>query len=147
MEKKEINTIILHCSDSEFGDVEEIDAWHRARGWAGIGYHFVITNGRLKSDQAYAQYNDGLVQAGRAITRVGAHCKGHNTGSIGICLVGEHGFTGRQLYKALPELLGKLMLEFDISPDRVYGHCEFDRGKTCPNIPPEIIRKIAEYAV
>lgn len=142
-----INTVILHCSDSDFGDVDEIDKWHRARGWSGIGYHFVITNGRLKTGQSYSAFNDGLIQAGRDINKIGAHCKGHNTGSVGVCLIGRHNFTARQLYSSLPELLGKLMFEHDISVDRVFGHCEFSRAKTCPNITREIIRKIAEYSV
>jgi hypothetical protein len=34
-----IKQIIIHCSDSEFGNVIQIDRWHRERGWKGIGYH------------------------------------------------------------------------------------------------------------
>jgi hypothetical protein len=147
MGKREVDSIIIHCSDSEFGCVDVIDLWHRQRGWNGIGYHFVITNGRLTSDQGYSGFNDGLIQTGRYINLVGAHCKGFNKRSIGICLIGKHGFTAKQLYQALPELLGKLMLEYDISIEQVRGHCEFSKAKTCPNISPDIIRKIAEYSV
>ncbi len=147
MKKREIKSVILHCSDSDFGDVDEIDEWHRLRGWNGIGYHFVITNGRLKSRAEYTQYNDGIIQTGRNLDYPGAHCIGQNAESIGICLIGRHTFTARQLYQALPELLSKLMFEHDISIDNVFGHCEFSREKTCPNIPKEIIRKIAEYSV
>jgi N-acetyl-anhydromuramyl-L-alanine amidase AmpD len=147
MEKKCIKSIILHCSDSEFGNVDIIDQWHRQRGWNGIGYHFVITNGVLKSGEKYTPFHDGLIQAGRDINKTGAHCKGHNTGSIGICLIGKHAFTAKQLYKALPELLRVLMFDHAIGLDQVYGHFEFSRQKTCPNISKEIIRKIAEYSV
>jgi N-acetylmuramoyl-L-alanine amidase len=45
------------------------------RGWSDIGYHFLI-------------YLDGSLHEGRPIERVGAHCKGHNEGSIGIAYVG-----------------------------------------------------------
>ena len=48
---------------------------HRQRGFAGIGYHFVI-------------YLDGSIHDGRDISKIGAHTTGHNTGSIGICYVG-----------------------------------------------------------
>lgn len=147
MKKKCINSIMLHCSDSEFGDANLIDQWHRERGWSGCGYHFVITNGVLKSGEKYLPFNDGLIQVGRDINKTGAHCKGHNTGSIGICLIGRHGFTAKQLYEALPELLRMLMFDHEISLDQVHGHFEFSRQKSCPNISKEIIRKIAEYSV
>lgn len=147
MENRKINSIILHCSDSAFGDVDLIDQWHRERGWNGVGYHYVITNGVLKSRDKYSPFNDGLVQAGRDISIPGAHCKGQNKDSIGICLIGRHTFTARQLYVALPELLRMLMLQHEIGIDHVYGHCEFSHSKTCPNISQGIISKIAEYSV
>ena len=74
-----ISHIVLHYSatydDQDIG-AAEIDRMHRARGWSGIGYHYVI---RL----------DGTIEPGRQPeTRVGAHVGGHNTGKIGICCVG-----------------------------------------------------------
>jgi len=147
MEERKIDSIIIHCSDSDFGDRDLIDRWHRERGWNGIGYHFVITNGVLESKKPYVAFNDGIVQIGRDINVIGAHCKGYNHHSIGICLIGRHAFTAKQLFEALPELLRHLMLQHDISIDRVFGHFEFSREKTCPNISKEIIRKIAEYSV
>ena len=56
----------------------DIDRWHKARGWTGIGYHYVITR-------------DGKLHTGRSLDKIGAHVAGHNTGSIGICLVGGLG--------------------------------------------------------
>lgn len=147
MEQRKINSIILHCSDSEFGNVDLIDQWHRQRGWNGIGYHYVITNGVLKSGDKYTSFHDGLVQTGRDINTIGAHCKGYNKDSIGICLIGKHTFTAKQLYGALPELLNNLMFNHRLCLDQVHGHFEFSRAKTCPNISREIIRKIAEYSV
>ena len=142
--KRKIKSIILHCSDSEFGSVRIIDHWHRQRGWNGIGYHYVITNGVLESGEKYRTYNDGLIQEGRDIDKTGAHCKGKNTGSIGICLIGKHTFTAKQLYESLPGLLRGLMAINLLSVDQIYGHFEFSDYKTCPNISREIIRKIAE---
>ena len=49
LQMREIKKIIIHCSDSEFGDAALIDKWHKERGWTGIGYHYVILNGCRKA--------------------------------------------------------------------------------------------------
>ena len=75
---RNINKIIVHCSASPEGknfSVSEIRRWHLQRGFADIGYHFVI-------------YLDGSVHVGRPLHKSGAHCKGQNKNSIGICYVG-----------------------------------------------------------
>jgi len=54
--------------------VDEIDGWHKARGWAGIGYHRVFMP-------------SGSMGVGRSISRIGAGCKGRNRGVIHLCLV------------------------------------------------------------
>ena len=74
---RKISKISVHCSATAEGKdftVEDIDRWHRQRGLNGIGYHFVI-------------YRDGSIHAGRSKRQIGAHCKGHNTISIGICYI------------------------------------------------------------
>ena len=76
--KRKIDLVVLHCSATPDGrDVSAADIrrWHLERGFADIGYHFVV---RL----------DGTVEVGRAIGRTGAHCKGYNRHSIGICYIG-----------------------------------------------------------
>lgn len=73
-----IDEIIIHCTATEDGvsyTASDIDRWHKANGWQGIGYHFVVLL-------------DGTVEAGRSVAAVGAHCKGHNQRSIGVCYVG-----------------------------------------------------------
>lgn len=73
-----INEIIVHCTATPAGrdvTVAEIDAWHRARGFRCIGYHYVVN---LAGD----------VLAGRPVGEVGAHCLGHNARSIGVVYVG-----------------------------------------------------------
>ena len=76
---REINKIIVHCSATREGenfDVAEIRKWHvEGRGWSDIGYHFYI--------DLY-----GEIHKGRDIAKIGAHCKGHNRNSIGICYCG-----------------------------------------------------------
>jgi N-acetyl-anhydromuramyl-L-alanine amidase AmpD len=132
---RNIDKIIVHCSDSEFGDAAVIDRWHRERGWKGIGYHYVILNGEREKGKYRAEDN-GLIEAGRPVDEVGAHCKGHNDGSIGICLIGRRLFTAEQLCVSLPALLNDLRGRFDIRS--VYGHCQLDRGKTCPNFDVDV---------
>ena len=75
---REINKIIIHCSatrEEENFEVAEIRKWHLARGFNDIGYHFYI--------DLY-----GEIHKGRDIDKIGAHCKGHNRNSIGICYCG-----------------------------------------------------------
>ena len=75
---REINKIIVHCSATrEFQDVktEEIRRWHMDKGWSDVGYHYLIEL-------------DGSINKGRPVERIGAHCKGHNNDSIGVCYIG-----------------------------------------------------------
>ena len=75
---REVNKIIVHCSATREGEnfeVAEIRKWHLARGFNDIGYHFYI--------DLY-----GEIHKGRDINKIGAHCKGHNRNSIGICYCG-----------------------------------------------------------
>jgi N-acetylmuramoyl-L-alanine amidase len=77
---RKINEIIVHCTATPEGrhvTVADVDNWHRARTFNGIGYHYLI-------------YLDGSIHQGRPIERIGAHCKqgGHNRYSIGVCYVG-----------------------------------------------------------
>jgi len=74
-----IKKIIVHCSatprNKDFS-AEDIRDWHvKGNGWDDIGYHFVI---RL----------DGSIEYGRMVDKSGAHVKGHNRDSIGICYIG-----------------------------------------------------------
>lgn len=75
---RRIDEIIVHCSATREGSdfhAHDIDRWHRLSGYEKIGYHFVVTI-------------DGSVEAGRREEEVGAHCKGWNANSIGVCYVG-----------------------------------------------------------
>ncbi len=134
---REIKKIILHCTDSKWGDVKAIDAWHRQRGWDGIGYHYVILNtyptyASIKEKEPVPE-NDGLIVEGRPLWKIGAHCRGHNYDSVGIALVGVDTFSKAQLYSAA-KLVKLMMKQFGIGIDNVYGHYEFNSYKSCPNI-------------
>lgn len=123
-----VRYIAVHCAatppDRDIGR-KEIDAWHRKRGWSGIGYHFVIRR-------------NGEIEEGRPVNQVGAHVKGYNHCSLGVCLVGginklgkaEANYTDAQAV-ALKALLTKLAEQF---PDAiVQGHRDFPhQNKACP---------------
>ena len=140
---RQIREAIVHCSASTFGSAAVIDEWHKERGWSGIGYHFVICNGSLTKGE-YDPELDGLVQYGRGIERAGAHAKGHNSHSIGICLIGVRSFTGKQLL-ALKQLLLQLMERYCLTPDDIHCHYEYNHSKTCPNLDVDLVQDLVRY--
>lgn len=86
---RKIKEIIIHCSATREGrdyTVADIDRWHRERGFFCIGYHFVI-------------YRDGSIHVGRSVEEVGAHCKGHNTVSIGVLFINDSMAQSERLIK------------------------------------------------
>lgn len=75
---RKVNKIVVHSSASPEGredTVEDVTRWHLARGFKDIGYHYIIEL-------------DGIVFQGRPLSKQGAHVKGHNTDTIGICYIG-----------------------------------------------------------
>lgn len=135
-----VKEVIIHCSatplswmkDSRTSQkVAEIALWHtRDNGWKAIGYHWLIDR-------------DGTVAKGRAETVVGAHVAGHNSGTIGICLIGgggsketdlfAHNYTSAQR-EALLKLIGQIKGRTPIQ--KITGHNQY-AAKACPgfNVP------------
>lgn len=126
-----VKYLAIHCSaTSPAADIglEEIDRWHRNRGFLKIGYHYVIRR-------------DGTLEFGRPLDEVGAHTEGFNSESIGICLVGgvdssklqkpEDNFTDDQKESLRMLLLGLKKL----FPNAVVqGHRDFPNvAKACPS--------------
>ncbi len=147
---RRIDEIILHCSGSEFGNAQLIDVWHREKGFKSIGYHFVVLNPYLTAEdyrlgRPKFQY-DGVVQDGRPLEQVGAHCEGHNDNSVGICLIGKRIFTSAQ-FVALVNLLAKLHRRFPSL--RLLGHYEAQSPtsskKSCPNLDMDFIRTLVNF--
>jgi N-acetylmuramoyl-L-alanine amidase len=143
-----LKNIFVHCSSSPWGEVMVFDEWHKKRGWSGVGYHYIILNGRPFADVDYWEFLDGQIEAGRRLDddpifedgEIGAHVAGRNSSSIGVCLVGKKEFTDKQLEKA-KSLLLTLVAHFDLTIDDVLGHYEDpNTNKTCPNLPMEYFR-------
>jgi len=137
---REIRRLIVHHSASSFGDADLIDQWHKERGWQGIGYHYVILNGCRTSSLKYRQDDDGLVEYGLPEAQEGAHVKGHNADSLGICLIG--GRITRWQYCALIWLLRQLNGRYAVGIDGVLGHGELDpiNKAACPGFDMELLR-------
>ena len=125
-----IDEIIIHCSGTDSAiDVtaQNIHNYHKSIGFIGIGYHFYIRK-------------DGTIEGGRPIETSGAHCKGHNKNSIGICYEGGQITMNDQVYikdtrtvaqiQALYNLVRTLL---HIFPDikRISGHHDYS-AKPCP---------------
>lgn len=123
---RDIKKIIVHCSATKEGKAftaNDITRWHKDRGFATIGYHYVVLL-------------DGTIQQGRAEMVMGAHCKGYNANSIGICYIGGLDENGKskdtrtpEQKKSLLELLKRLKKDYPNAT--IHGHREF-ANKDCP---------------
>jgi hypothetical protein len=144
---KKIKRIIIHCSDSEWGNSAVIKSWHLARGFKDIGYHYVINNGYKSSVSEYNTELDGLIEAGRSLDNdvemdfdeVGAHTKDWNSDSIGICLIGVKEFSFKQFDSLiiLCSMWHRLIPELEIK-----GHYDYTTEKTCPNFRVDNLERI-----
>lgn len=124
-----IDRIIIHCSATPSGryvTIEQIRGWHLAKGWSDIGYHYVI-------------HLDGSVHVGRPIERAGAHVRGYNENSIGICYVG--GVDADDITKAMDTRTEAQVIALRALVEglhgvwpaaTIHGHNEF-ANKACPS--------------
>lgn len=144
---RKIDKIVVHCSYSPFGDAEVIREWHLEKGWRDVGYHKIILNGQAKSTKDPYEFDkDGLVEDGRPLEEIGAHVRGYNRNSIGICMVGKENddYTPKQMH-ALIMLLHELTKKYDLKIEDIYGHYEFNSDKTCPAMNMESFRQVLTY--
>ncbi|MGL5272270.1 MAG: N-acetylmuramoyl-L-alanine amidase [Phocaeicola sp.] len=137
---RKVDLIVIHCSasraDRDFTE-HDLDTCHRRRGFNGTGYHFYIRK-------------CGKIVTTRPIERVGAHAKGHNNHSIGVCYEGGISAKGKtadtrtaQQRHSMRVLIRTLLIEYpksrvcghrDLSPDR-NGNGEIEPEewvKECP---------------
>lgn len=128
MARKITDYIIIHCADTKPSmntDIRDVDRWHREQGWRMVGYHFFIKR-------------DGTLQTGRHLHDAGAHAKGYNEKSIGVCLAGgksedgkraEANYTDAQ-WQRLEEAVKELHQLFPGAA--IIGHRDVDPKKACP---------------
>ena len=120
--EKDWDAIIIHHSATEFGNMAIFDKEHKNKGWDGVGYDFIIGNGRDSGDGEIEVTERWIEQ------KTGAHCKtpGNwaNEEGIGICLVGN--FNNRRPSQrqmdSLVKLTDFLQRRYGIYQSRIYGH-------------------------
>lgn len=130
--RPETKHLVVHCSATqnlERLSWKDIDAMHRQQGWICIGYHYVIRT-------------DGTIEQGRPLESVGSHVKGHNSDSVGICLIGGINREGASVdnftvaqKNSLLTLLRWLRNDVyrDVSDMEILGHRDFEGvHKDCP---------------
>jgi N-acetylmuramoyl-L-alanine amidase len=106
--KRKIANIIVHCSATPNGKdfrAKDIDNMHRNRGFNRRSHNVSAYNSSIKHvGYHYVICLDGVIEAGRGVEEIGAHVKGSNTNSIGICMVGLDKYTKAQ-WDSLRELV------------------------------------------
>lgn len=123
-----VTLLVIHCSATPQGvalSFEDCRRDHiRHRRFQDIGYHFYVTR-------------DGEIHRGRPLEKVGAHCRGHNSHSIGICYEGgltaqgQPADTRTQQQKAsMLTLLRELKQDFPQA--LIVGHHDLNPMKACP---------------
>lgn len=126
--RRSVNELIWHCAATPEGrhfDVADINRWHKARGWSGIGYHFVVEL-------------DGTITAGRSNEKRGAHVGGRNTNTIGACYIGGVTADGKKAKdtRTAAQRASMLWLTREIAKDprikRISGHNQY-AAKACPS--------------
>lgn len=125
---QDVQWLVVHCTSTKASQkvtVKDIDLWHRAKGWAQCGYHWVI-------------YQDGSIHPGRPEQYAGAHVANYNRHAIGICYVGGVDENGKYADTRTPEQKASLWyllkeLKQTYPKARIVGHRDFPKvAKECP---------------
>lgn len=126
--QRQVVRVVVHCAATPEGRdfrMADIDRWHRAKGWNGCGYHYVVDL-------------DGKIEKGRDLEDLGAHAGVYNRGSIGVCYIGGLDKDGEPKdtrtaaqKESLLWLLG--MLRYLYPGVEIVGHRDLpDVKKACP---------------
>jgi hypothetical protein len=147
-----IKELIVHHSDSDFGNAILIDKWHKNRKppFKMIGYHWVILNGRSHSEVSSRgfPFMNGSIETGRPVNddllmdedEQGAHVYGYNKDTLAVCLIGKRLFTIEQMMslKRIVDDLGRIGMQLSVK-----GHREVDmpgNETECPVIDMDYVR-------
>lgn len=126
---KRIKYIVIHCSGNSAKSklrAADIRNFHmKERGFSDIGYHYVIPT-------------DGTIELGRKCNIAGAHVRGYNQYSLGVCYIGGLDANGKPAdtrtaaqKKALKKLIAELHAQFPHA--LICGHRDFPHvDKSCP---------------
>lgn len=117
------STVAIHHSAARLASNETVQSIQNehmdVNGWADIAYHFAIDNA-------------GVIYQGREIGSRGASVAGHNTGTIGVMVMGNFELESPldiQL-TALQSLVNWLAQQYTLT--HLAGHGEFNPESVCP---------------
>lgn len=137
---REIELLIIHCSGTRVDrdiTASDIHSAHRMRGYSSGGYHYFIRK-------------SGQVEPMRPLQEPGAHARGYNRNSVGVCYEGGLDVNGNaadtrtlQQKVSLVRVIGELKAKFpdicvkghrDLSPDKNYNGIidPWERITECP---------------
>ena len=154
--RREIDLIVVHHSAGWGGTFEEIRNLHvKGNGWSDIGYHAIITNGKDIGGKLSSDAPLGMLFRGRPEQTPGAHCRGSNRSSLGVCVIGnfETMPANNEQTQTLTYLLREWCQRYNLPCDTsvIVGHKEVHghHSNSCPGINlflqlPRIIRHAAK---
>jgi hypothetical protein len=121
-----VTKLVVHHSASsrDKTTTAQITAWHKEKDYKTIGYHKVILG-------------DGTIENGRSETEMGAHAKGANQGSLGVCLTGNFETetpTTAQI-NSLVTVLTNWCRAHKLNAPNIYGHYNVPGGTTATACP------------
>lgn len=135
---RRITKVIVHCSASDRPEDDSIGAvknlhtskdivnWNGQKlngfGWRDVGYHFFISK-------------NGTIEQGRPLSVAGAHTKGFNKDSIGICFSGLTDIPTTAQKLAWEILKSYLFKRYLLNETNIFPHNYFNKLKSCPNFP------------
>ncbi|MEA3419119.1 MAG: N-acetylmuramoyl-L-alanine amidase [Campylobacterota bacterium] len=131
---RRVRRVFVHCSASDYPEhdnIETIRKWHLSRGFSEIGYHYFIQK-------------DGQLSKGRSIEKTPAAQRGHNIGTIAICL---HGLKKENFTESQFDTLCQLSLQIDRSYNgdiSFHGHCEV-APRACPVFDYQSVLELDRY--
>lgn len=135
-----VSYIVVHYSATPIEKdytAADIDAMHRARGFAKIGYHYFIRK------SGFIEIGRDLSQPGRF--EVGAHSQGENDISIGVCYEGgvrlaapNVGFDSRtpEQIASLEKVIWELLDRFPGAIVKGHGTCPARPRNAQASMPP-----------
>ena len=121
---------VHHSATDPRATVDNIRRAHQERGWSDIGYHVLIRP-------------SGEIEAGRPLSKPGAHVRDANSYTVGVCCVGDYSTEElpSPMMSSLERVLLSLQQFFNIAPTEVLGHSEMNErlkgtpGTICPGDP------------
>jgi len=136
--------LVIHHSGARTGTVATIDAWHRKRGWDGIGYHVVVGNGVDMAMGEVAFTFRWRLQREGAHAGSGQQQHPYNELGIGICLIGNFDTAPPDLWQLdrTADLCAELIRRVPtLSVGRIVAHREVPGKQTsCPGTQLDVER-------